>query len=232
MTTLASCLLWASTFFAIASAQVANITLVPTATGVDGDNTDFVYGRSPLLVVNDGSAADGGFRTFAVSNSTPFKQIAHQNSGRSKIAVSVHDIGGRDLIINIPSPDSRIRVFDAATGKKVDSNDKTQLGDWSTACVWRSQKSGGNYMFLFGKRMVVQFLVRGDKKDVEILEVCCFSFRSEREFISARYKHSLFRSRVMLVLSFPPVKCSSLPKTSHCTPFRPLNPLSSQRSRL
>jgi 3-phytase len=175
MTTLANCLLWAAAFFAIASAQVANVTLVPAATGFDGDNTVFVYGRSPLLVVNDGSAADGGFRTFAVSSSTPFKQTTHQKSGRSKIAVAVHDIGGRDLIINIPSPDSRIRVFDAATGKKVDSNDKTQLGDWSTVCVWRSQKSGDNYMFLFGKRMVVQFLIRGDEKDVEILEVCCSS---------------------------------------------------------
>jgi 3-phytase len=166
------CLSWAPALFALASAQVANIALVPAAAGFEGDNTNFVYGRSPLLVSNDGSAADGGFRTFVVANSPSIKEIVHQKTGRSKIAVPVHDIGGRDLIINIPAPDSLIRVFDAQTGKKVDSNDKKILGDWSTACVWRSQKSGESYMFLLGKKKAVQFLVRNKKKDVEILEVC------------------------------------------------------------
>jgi 3-phytase len=172
MSTLVNCLLWASTFFAAISAQTANVSLVPAATGFEGDNVGFIYGRSPLLVINDGSAADGGFRTFAVSQSVPFKETTHQKTGRSKIAVPVHDIGGRDVIVNIPAPDSLIRVFDAQTGKKIDSNDKTQLGDWSAACVWQSQKSGESYLFLFGKKMVVQFLIRDVKKDVEILEVC------------------------------------------------------------
>lgn len=158
-------------FLTAVSAQVANFTLVPAAVGFEGDNTGFVYGASPILVVNDGSAADGGFRTFAVSKSTPFKATSHQKAGRSKIAVPVHDIGGRDIIINIPAPDSLIRVFDAQTRKKVDSNDKKQLGDWSTACVWRSQKSGETYLYLFGKKMAAQLLVRANKKDVEILEV-------------------------------------------------------------
>jgi 3-phytase len=165
----------ATSLFALASAQIANVTLVPAATGFDGDNAGFVYGRAPLLVVNDGSADDGGFRTFAVSDSKTFKETTHQKTGRSKAVVTIQDIGGRDLIINIPSPDSIIRVFDAQTGKKVDTNtkyDQKQLGDWSTACVWRSQKSGESYMFLFGKKKVVQFVVRSDKKDVEILEVC------------------------------------------------------------
>lgn len=172
MSTLVNRLLWASIFIAAAPAQSANVTLAPAAVGFDApDNTAFVYGKSPVLVANDGSAADGGFRTFAVSKATPFKQVAHQKSGRSKIAVPVHDVGGRDVIVNIPAPDSLIKVFDAQTGKKVDSNDKKQLGDWSTACVWRSQKSGESYMFLFGKKMVIQFIVRSNKKDVEVLEV-------------------------------------------------------------
>jgi 3-phytase len=170
MSTLVNCLLWASTFFAAISAQAANVSLVPVATAFDGDNVGFVYGGSPLLIVNDGSAADGGFRTFAVSKSVPFKETSHQKTGRSKIAVPVHDIGGHDVIVNIPAPDSLIRVFDAQSGKQVDSNDKKQLGDWSAACVWRSQYSGANYLFLFGKKMVVQFLVRNDKH-VQILEV-------------------------------------------------------------
>ena len=165
------CLAWTSFVFSAVTAQNANVTLVPAATDFDGDNTAFIYGRSPLLVSNDGSAADGGFRTFSVSKKTPFKQSAHLKTGRSKIAVPVYDVAGRDVIINIPAPDSLIRVFDAATGAKIDSNDKKQLGDWSTACVWRSQASGYNYLFIFGKQMVVQFVVRGDKKNVEMLEV-------------------------------------------------------------
>jgi 3-phytase len=172
MGTFVNCLLWASAFLATVTAQSANLTLAPVATGFKDENTGFIYGRSPILVANDKSADDGGFRTFAVSKSSTFKQITHEKTGRSKVVVPVHDIGGRDLIINIPSPDSLIRVLDAQTGKKVDSNDKVQLGDWSTACVWRSQKSGESYVFLFGKSKVVQFLVRDKKKDVEIVEVC------------------------------------------------------------
>jgi 3-phytase len=164
-------LFWASAIFAVASAQSVNLTLVPVATGFKDENTGFIYGSSPILVANDKGADDGGFRTFAVARPPTFQQISHQKTGRSKVVLPVHDIGGRDLIINIPSPDSLIRVFDAKTSKKVNSNDKVQLGDWSTACAWRSQKSGESYFFLFGKSKVVQFLVRDKKQDVEIVEV-------------------------------------------------------------
>lgn len=165
------CLFYAPALFALVAARVENITLVPVATGFEGDNTDFVYGSSPCLVINDGSAADGGFHVFAASNFSSWEQTAHQKTGRSKLAVVVHNIGGRDLVVNIPAPDSLIRVFDARTGKKVESNNKKQLGDWTTACVWRSQRSGESYIYLFGKNKVVQFLVRNENKNVEILEV-------------------------------------------------------------
>jgi 3-phytase len=171
MSSFVNCLLWASTFIAVVTAQTANLTVVPVATGFKDENAGFIYGSSPSLVTNDKSADDGGFRTFAVSATPSWNQTTLQKTGRSKVVVPVHNISGRDLIINIPSPDSLIRVFDATTGKEVDSNDKIQLGDWSTSCVWRSQKSGDSYMFLFGKKMVVQFLVRNKKKEVEILEV-------------------------------------------------------------
>jgi len=171
MRTFARCLGWASVITQFVAAQNANVTLVAAATGFEGDNTNFVYGKSPLLVINDGSAADGGFRTFSVSNSSSFALKSHQKTGRSKIAVAVHDIDGRDLIVNIPAPDSLIRVFDAQNGETIESNNKKQLGDWSTACVWRSGKSGQSYIFLFGKKMVVQFLIRGNRNRVEILEV-------------------------------------------------------------
>ncbi|CAO2647208.1 Nn.00g081300.m01.CDS01 [Neocucurbitaria sp. VM-36] len=194
MKSFVKCLTWASAVASFAAAQNANVTLVPAATGFESDNTGFVYGRSPVLVANDGSAADGGFRMFAVSKSTPFKQSTHQETGRSKIAVPVHGVGGQDVIINIPAPDSLIRIFDAQTGKKVDSNDKKQLGDWSTACVWQSQKSGEKYLFLFGKKMVVQFLVRNKGNDVEILEVQTFPVPIEGESCSVFSNGQVFFS--------------------------------------
>jgi 3-phytase len=166
------CVVGGSSPLAVASAQDVNLTLIAGVSGFGTDNIGFVYSKTPFLVVNDGSAADGGFRTFAVSKSTPFKEKSHQKSGRSKVAVLVYSIvDGRDVILNTPAPDSLIRVFDAESGKRIDSNDQKQLGDWSAACVWRSQKSGESYMFLFGKKIVVQFLVRDRKKDVEIIEV-------------------------------------------------------------
>ena len=175
MKSLTACFAWASLVLSYVAAQDANITLVPAATGFEGDNTAFVYGNPVQVVANDGGAADGGFRSFALSKSAPFKQTVHQKSGRSKIAIPVHDVGGRDVVLNLAAPDSLIRVFDAGSGEKVESNDRKQIGDWSTACVWRSDKSGESYVFLFGKKMVVQLLVRG-KENIEILEVCFDSF--------------------------------------------------------
>jgi 3-phytase len=156
---------------AVISAQDANITLVPAATGFEADNTAFYYSSSPLLVANDGSAADGGFRVFSVGASTPWSEKLHQKTGRSKIATPVYDVGGRDVFLNIPAPDSILRAFDAKTLKEVEGARKKILGDWSTMCIWRSSKSGENYAFLFGKKMVVQLLVRAQKKDIQILEV-------------------------------------------------------------
>jgi 3-phytase len=170
MKSLVESLAWVTALLPLVTAQNATITLVPAATGFDSDNAAFYYARSPLLIGNDGSAADGGFRTFTTSNSTAFKDVAHLKTGRSKIAIPVYDVGGRDVIVNIPAPDSILRVFDAETMKEVEGARKKQLGDWSVARVWRSQTSGENYIFLFGKKMVVQLLIR-DKSGVEILEV-------------------------------------------------------------
>lgn len=183
-----------STVASFVAAKDANVTLVPAATGFEGDNTAFVYGNSPLLVANDGSAADGGFRVFSVANMPPFKQKLHEKTGRSKYVVPVYDVGGRDVLINIPAPDSLTRVFDAESGKEVDSNNRIQLGDWSTACVWRSQKSGESYVFLFGKKMVVQSLVRveDDDDDLEILEV-----------IFGKLLYLLWRTDINLDSDFP-----------------------------
>ncbi|KAF2024209.1 thermostable phytase [Setomelanomma holmii] len=200
--------IWARAF-----AQNATVTIFPAAIGLDGDNTEFVYSDSIILVVNDGSATDGGFRTLSVSDSTPFTPVTHQRTGRSKIAVPIHDIGGRNLIINIPAPDSLIKVFDAKTRDAVKSNDKKQLGDWSTACVWRSQKSGESYIFLFGKRMVVQFLVRGNEDEVEVLEVQTFPVPIEGESCAVfSYGQVFFSAEDRPLYSFQAADSTSPPE--------------------
>lgn len=167
-------LIWVAALLPVALAQNATITLTPAATGFDSDNAAWIYGPSPILIANDGSAADGGFRTFSVansSNSTSSFERSHEKSGRTKIAIPVYDVGGRDVIFNIPSPNSIIRAYDVAAGNEVAGSRKYQLGDWSVARTWQSQTSGEKYVFLFGKKMVVQFLVRGDGDAVQILEV-------------------------------------------------------------
>ena len=155
-------------------AQNASITLTPAATGFDSDNAALIYAASPILLANDGSAADGGFRTFSVPNSTTstsFSERSHERSGRTKIAIPVYDVDGRDIIFNVPSSNSVIRAYDVVTGSEFGGSRKYQLGDWSVARNWRSQASGENYVFLFGKKIVVQFVIRGDGNDVQILEV-------------------------------------------------------------
>lgn len=166
---------WAAVLLPVALAQNATITLTPAATGFDSDNAALIYApSSPILLANDGSAADGGFRTFAVSNSTnstSFVERSHEKSGRTKIAIPVYDVGGRDVIFNIPSPNSIIRAYDVKSGVEIEGSRKYALGDWSVARSWRSQTSGENYVFLFGKKMVVQFLMKGEGDNVQILEV-------------------------------------------------------------
>lgn len=174
MKTFPKSLTLAATLLPAALAQNATIKLNPAAIGFDSDNAALIYASSPILLANDGSAADGGFRTFSTlnsTNSTSFTERSHERSGRTKIAIPVYDVGGRDIIFNIPSPNSVIRAYDVATGSEIPGSRRYQLGDWSVARNWRSQTSGENYVFLFGKKMVVQFLVRGDNDDVQILEV-------------------------------------------------------------
>ncbi|KAH6639059.1 hypothetical protein C7974DRAFT_125616 [Boeremia exigua] len=174
MKAFAKTLPWATALLPLALAQNATINLTPAATGFDSDNAALIYASSPVLLANDGSAADGGFRTFSASNatnSTSFTERSHKKSGRTKIAIPVYDVGGRDLIFNIPSPNSIIRAYNLKSGSEIPGSRKYELGDWSVARSWRSQASGNNYVFLFGKKMVVQFLVRGNGEDVQVLEV-------------------------------------------------------------
>lgn len=233
MKSLAGSLAWVTALLPLATAQNATITLVPVATGFDSDNAAFYYARSPVLIANDGSAADGGFRTFSTSNSTAFKEVAHLKTGRSKIAIPVYDVGGRDVVMNIPAPDSILRVFNAETMEEVGSARKKQLGDWSVARTWRSQTSGENYIFLFGKKMVVQLLIR-DKGGVEILEVGwlvdLISHHSELK--QNRFKRSQFPSKVKRAPSSLMGRFSSqVAREILCTRSKLLKPLQRPKSR-
>ena len=171
MMSFTACIVWVLASLSFVHAQDANITLVPAATEFEADNTVFYYSSLPLLLANDGSAADGGFRAFNVSKSMPFAQKSHQKTGRSKVVVPVYDVGGRDVFVTIAAPDSIFRVFDAKAITELPNARKKVLGDWSTLCVWRNSGSGNSYLFLFGKKQVVQLLVRNQWKDVQILEV-------------------------------------------------------------
>lgn len=168
---LAYCLFWASVFLK-AFAQNGNVTLAPAAVGFEADNTAFYYSSSPLLVANDGSAANGGFRTFDVQKRSGWPQNTHLKTGRSKVALPISNVGGRDIVVTIAATDSIMRVFDAQNFSELVEARKSILGDWSTLCSWRSTSSGNVYLFLFGKKMTVQLLVRSYKRRIQFLEVC------------------------------------------------------------
>lgn len=171
------CILWALTLVSSSLALDVNITLVPAAPGFKADNAAFYYSKTPLLLANDDSAANGGFRVFSVASSTAYPQIAHQKTGRSKILAPIYDADGkgRDVFLAIAAPDSVMRAFEVDGNKlrEIESARRTVLGDWETMCIWRSRESGTSYGFLFGKKIAVQLLIRNQENKTEILEVTC-----------------------------------------------------------
>lgn len=95
---------------------------------------------------------------------------------------TIYDIFGKDYIATINMPDSILRFFKVEyegkskigkpdLGKAIEA--KTILGDWSAICTWKSRVTGGQYLYLFGKKKVVMFVVREDYKNtLEVVEVC------------------------------------------------------------
>ncbi|KAI0403948.1 hypothetical protein F4802DRAFT_267382 [Xylaria palmicola] len=143
--------------------------------GFESDSTAVVYGRnSPVLIGNDGGAASGGFHTFAIGNGTSLTETKHETPGRTKLVAAVHGIDGKDLIVSIAQPDSFFRVYDASAVRQVGAPLARTLGDWSALCVWRSQASGEQYLYLFGKKQAVQFIIRATDRHVSIVEVQTF----------------------------------------------------------
>ncbi|KAI1120738.1 hypothetical protein F5Y10DRAFT_117608 [Nemania abortiva] len=151
---------------------------LPIAARIDGiasDSTAVVYNQTgPVLIGNDGGAASGGFHTFAISNTTNLTETHHRTPGRTKLVNTVYGIGGKDLIVTIAQPDSFFRLYDAITAEQIGEPLARTLGDWSALCVWRSQSSGEQYLYLFGKKQAVQFLIRAAHDSVEIVEIQTF----------------------------------------------------------
>ncbi|KAF2973196.1 hypothetical protein GQX73_g322 [Xylaria multiplex] len=151
---------------------------LPVAARIDGfesDSTAVIYNKThPVLIGNDGGAASGGFHAFAINNSGSLTETKHETPGRTKLVTTAHGVGGRDLIITIAQPDSFFRLYDANTIEQIGEPLARTLGDWSALCVWRSESSGEQYLYLFGKKQAVQFLLRPSHGSIEIVEIQTF----------------------------------------------------------
>lgn len=150
-----------------------NLTISAKTSEVESDSTAIYHSSEPLLLGNDGLAATGGFHVFSLeldSNST-LTQTTSKTPGRTKLLATVYGVGDKDLILTIAQPDSVIRAFDLDGFEEVEEARKTALGDWSALCTWKSAASGNQYFYLFGKKQVVQYLIRKDDDDLETVEV-------------------------------------------------------------
>lgn len=92
-------------------------------------------------------------------------------TGRTKLISTLYNVGGKDYLVSIPQTTSRLTLYELPEVTKVDGGEYFALGDWSALCSWKS-RSKNDYLFLFGKREAIQFLVRNnDENGVEVLRV-------------------------------------------------------------
>ncbi|KAI0397012.1 phytase [Xylariaceae sp. FL0594] len=171
---LASVLLVIAQLF-VGAVATSSLPIAARTGVVKSDFTATYYnGFGPTLIGNDGGAASGGFRTFVISRNNTVLETGHETPGRTKLVTTVYGVGGRDLIVTIAQPDSYFRLYDARTLEPISKPIVRALGDWSVLCVWQSPRSGNQYLYLFGKRTAVQFLLRQSHERVDILEIQTF----------------------------------------------------------
>lgn len=151
------------------AAPTTTVNITTISGNVEADWTDVYYGRKPLLLGNDGGAESGGLRAYGFDDGEALPEVQSLYTGRTKTLTVVHDVGGRDLAISIAAPESKMHVFELPSLKKLNA-EFDLLGDWSAMCSWKSQ-SDNQYVFVFGKKQAVQFLVRNKKKGVDLVEV-------------------------------------------------------------
>lgn len=167
---------------AAAAALEVDLPISAKSDEVDSGFTAVVYDSAhPLLVGNDGGASTGGFRTFDLDSETNLTETSHETPGRTKLVTTVYDIGGKDLIATIAQPDSYFRLYDSSTAEQVGEPLAHTLGDWSALCAWKSQSSGEQYLYLFGKSQAVQFLIRARNGSYELVEIQTFDTDVEAE---------------------------------------------------
>ncbi|KAI0914187.1 hypothetical protein F4823DRAFT_393475 [Ustulina deusta] len=159
----------------LSTAAAFDLPIAARIDDIDSDFTATVYNKTgPVLIGNDGGAKSGGFRAFAINNGTYLTETKHEVPGRTKLVATVHGVGGRDLIVTIAQPDSFFRLYDASTVEQIGEPLARTLGDWSALCAWRSQTSGEQYLYLFGKKQAIQFSLRAAYQSVQIVEIQTF----------------------------------------------------------
>ncbi|TPX11295.1 uncharacterized protein E0L32_001113 [Thyridium curvatum] len=169
----------------------ANVTVFPGK--VKSDSTAILYAdQQPLVLGNDGTAHGGGFHVYDLGARS---EVTSVYTGRTKLVTTVQNVNGRHWAVTIAQPDSVMRVFELPAVRRVESADFKSLGDWSALCGWKS-KTGNQYVYLFGKKEAVEFLVQPAGEDVKLVEVqrfpvpfeasgCAASRSQSRMYVSA-----------------------------------------------
>ncbi|KAK0701428.1 hypothetical protein B0T21DRAFT_378937 [Apiosordaria backusii] len=149
-----------------------NITLISNRNqAIESDWTATYYSsRSPLILGNNGGASTGGFHAWGIDH--PNTEIKHLTTGRTKLVTTAYGVGGKDVAVTIAMTDSILRTFELPSLREVKAARRKELGDWSALCSWKA--SGNQYFFLFGKQQGVQFLLRENKKTLELIKVRSF----------------------------------------------------------
>jgi 3-phytase len=173
--------LLASTLSIQAAAVDVEIPVSAVTSDIESDWASIYYGKTPLLLGNDGTAGTGGWLAWDLNSVSPLKQVRAVTPGRrTKVVTTIHgreddnDLTG--LAVSIGQPDSMLRAWELPDFEEVTSARSTVLGDWSALCSWKSP-SGNDYVYLFGKKEAKVFLVRKDQdeddyEDSKFVEVC------------------------------------------------------------
>jgi 3-phytase len=188
----AAALLGASLPILAAAADDVKLPVSAVVPNIESDWTSVYYGKTPLLLGNDGSAT-GGWLAWNLDSAAPLTQAHAETPGRRTKLVTTIQGSEKDkdkekkkkrsgLAVSIGQPDSILRAWQLPDFKEVDTAQTTVLGDWSALCSWKSS-SGSDYVYLYGKREAKVFLVRKDDdeddyEDAEFVEVCpSYTFR-------------------------------------------------------
>ncbi|KAK4444186.1 hypothetical protein QBC34DRAFT_385461 [Podospora aff. communis PSN243] len=146
------------------SRALTRITLIFLLVTVPASTATFELPADPLLIGNDGSAANGGWTAWKLESTTPLTQVhAETPERRTKLVTVVYRDDGKKKKNLVTLPDF----------KEVKSARFTALGDWSALCAWKAA-SGNDYLYLFGKKEAKLFLFSEEKGRVEIVEVLTF----------------------------------------------------------